>query len=226
LATALKSAWERFEADPGARVAILSGAGKAFSAGRDISEGAVDDSVPFQTHQAHPENGAKIFKPIIGAIHGYTLGWGFVSGVRSCDITIAGESTLLGFPEARAGIALNPFEYVPYLPFKVSLEFALLAWRGGKLMDAHRAYQLGLVNEVVPDDELQATALKWAELLKKIPPLYIRSVKYGHYRSVETDAHRREREYIDYVWPQEMSADLEEARVAFRERRDPNFSRS
>jgi len=223
LADALKNAWEEFEGDPSAKVAILSGKGTAFSAGRDISPGAVDDRVPFQTHQAHPENGVKIFKPIVGAVHGYVLGWGFVAGVKCCDITVAAESALIGFPEARAGIAIHPYEYVPYLPFKVSLELALLAWRDGKMMSAQRAFQLGLVNEVVPDDQLMAAAIKWAELLKRIPPLYIKSVKYGHYKSVQTDAHRHEREYIDFIWTQEMSTDLQEARAAFKERREPKF---
>ena len=226
MAHALKAAWENFEADPDARVAILSGTGKAFSAGRDIAAGAVDESIPFLTHQAHPENGVKVFKPIVGAIHGYTLGWGFVAGIKDCDITIAAESTLLGFPEARAGIAINPYEYVPYMPFKMSLEFSLLAWKDGRMMGAQRAYQLGLVNEVVPDEELQAAALRWAELLKKIPPLYIKSVKRGHYKAVQTTASRHEREYLEYVWPQETSADIKEAREAFKARREPKFSGS
>jgi len=65
--------------------------------------------------------------------------------------------------------------------FKISLEFMLLAWDGGRIMSAQRAYELGLVNKVAPDAQLMDEATRWAEMLKKIPPLYIKSVKYGHY---------------------------------------------
>src|SRR3546814_16743893 len=91
-----------------------------------------------------PENGINVFKPIVGVIHGYALGAGYNLGVRCCDITIAGESALLGYPESRAGIAIRPLEYTPHMPFKLSLEFALMAWKGGRLIDAERAFQIGL----------------------------------------------------------------------------------
>lgn len=223
MADALREMWVTFEQDPEVLVGIMRGAGRAFCAGRDITPGAVDPKVPFQTHRAHPDNGRKVFKPIIAAVHGYVLGAGYALGVKSADITIAAESTLIGYPEARAGIAIRPLEYVPYLPFKVSLELAMLAWKGGRMMDAKRAYELGLVNAVVPDDQLDAEALRWAELLKQIPPLYIRAVKRGHYHAVQTQDRTNEHEYIDYVWPQEQSEDLKEARTAFLEKRNPSF---
>ncbi|WP_345245536.1 enoyl-CoA hydratase/isomerase family protein [Pigmentiphaga soli] len=224
MADALRDMWKEFERDPQVRVGILSGAGKAFCAGRDISPGAVDPAVPFQTHQALPENGVKVFKPIVAAIHGYALGAGYVLGIRHCDISIAAESAVLGFPEAKAGVAIKPLEYKPFMPFKASLEFALLGWQGGRLVGARRAYELGLVNAVVPDAELHAEALRWAGLLKQIPPLYVRAVKRGHYAAARTKAHDDEHEYLDYVWPQEQSEDLQEARRAFLEKRAPNFT--
>ena len=170
-----------------------------------------------------PENGVKVFKPLVGLIHGYTLGAGYNLGVRCCDITIAGDSTLIGFPESRAGIAIRPVEYTPHMPFKLSLEFALLAWQGGRLIDAERAMQIGLVNAVVPDEKLDEEALRWVTLLLKIPPLYIRSVKRGHYKAVRTKNQDDEREYLDYVWPQEISDDVREARSAHLEKRVPKF---
>jgi enoyl-CoA hydratase/carnithine racemase len=224
LADALRDMWVKFEADPEVRVGILKGNGRAFCAGRDITPGAVDPNVPFQTHQAHPENGTKVFKPIIGAVHGYVMGAGYALGIRSCDITIAADSTLIGYPESRAGIAIQPLEYTPYMPFKQSLEFAMLAWKGGRPMSAERAYQMGLVNAVVPEEELYRESVRWANMLKEIPPLYIRAVKRGHYQAVETDSRRRELEYLEYVWPQERSDDLKEARKAFLEKRSPAFT--
>lgn len=224
LANALREVWTRLEQDQAAKVAILSGAGKSFCAGRDVSPGAVDDGVPFLINRANPRNGETVFKPIVGAVHGNVMGAGFALGVKSCDITIAADTAMFAYPEARVGLAITPPQYTPYLPFKVSLEFALLAWKGGRPLDAQRAYSLGLVNTVVPESDLLTEAKRWAELLKEVPPLYIRAVKRGHYQAVRTRVQRREEEYMDFVWPQEKSQDLKEAGASFREKRKPKFT--
>ena len=91
-------------------------------------------------------------------------------------------------------------------------------------MDAKRAYDLGVVNRVVPETELMDEAVKWAKLLMKIPPLYIKSVKYGLYTQIERKLVSDEREYIDYILPQETSQDRLEAVAAFREKRAPKFT--
>ena len=228
LADALNNTWSRFEADTSAKVAILSGAGRAFSAGADLGrDGSPRDDVripwAIRVHRAYPQNGVTVFKPIIGAVHGYALGGGWALAVRGCDITIAGESAIFGFPESRVGISIPPVDYLPYLPFKASLEFMLLAWNGGEMLDARRAHDLGMVNRVVPDSELMNEAIRWAEMLKKIPPMYIKAVKYGHYKAVESKTVRDEREYLSFIWPQETSEDSREGRHAFREKREPRF---
>lgn len=223
LSDALRETWRRFEQDPDALIAILSGAGRSFCAGADITPGATNPEVPYQVHQAYPANGITIFKPIIGAVHGYVLGSGYALGIRGSDLTIAAESALIGFPEPKAGIAMQPIDYLPYMPFKISLEFMMLAWNGGQIMTAQRAYEVGLVNKVVPDTELMSEATRWAEMLKEIPPLYIRSVKYGHYRGNTLGFLAQEREYIDFVHPQVISEDAREGRRAFLEKRKPIF---
>ena len=224
LSDALRETWIRFEADPSAKVAILTGAGKHFCAGADVSPGAIDRDIPFQVHQGYPQNGITVFKPIVGAIKGYTLGAGYALAVRGCDITIAGESMLIGFPEARIGTPLPPIEYLPYMPFKISLEFMLLTWNGGRIMDAQRAYEVGLVNKVVADEQLMDEAVRWAELLKKIPPLYIKSVKYGHYKTTDNKVRVDEREYILFTHLQEVSRDRQEGLQSFQQRREPKFT--
>jgi enoyl-CoA hydratase/carnithine racemase len=227
LADSLNDSWTRFEADNEAKVAILSAAGKAFCAGADIAgSGPSDDlRIPWaiRVHRAYPQNGVTVFKPIVGAVHGYALGAGWALAVRGCDITIAGESAMFGFPESRVGIAIPPIDYLPYIPFKASLEFMLLAWNGGEMLDARRAHELGMVNRVVPDADLMNEAIRWADKLKKIPPMYIKSVKYGHYKAVESKTVRDEREYLNFIWPQEKSEDSREGRRAFKERREPRF---
>lgn len=223
LSDALREAWERFEKDPDTLVAILSGAGQSFCAGADITPGATNPEVPYQVHQSYPQNGITVFKPIISAVHGYVLGSGYALGIRGSDLTIAAESALIGFPEPKAGIAMQPIDYLPYMPFKISLEFMMLAWNGGQIMNAQRAYEVGLVNKVVPDPELMSEAIRWAEMLKEIPPLYIRSVKYGHYRGNTLGFLAQEREYINFVYPQVISEDVREGRRAFQEKRKPHF---
>lgn len=220
---ALRDIWKRYEADSEAQVAILKANGKAFSVGVDLTDDDRKTSKPWQYHETYPLNGLSMFKPIIGAVKGYTLGLGYIISVLGCDLTIAAESATFGYPEGKAGVSQIPPNYTPYVPFKVYLEFLLLSWKGGRMMDARRAYEVGFVNEVVPDDELEAEALRWAEMLKRVPPLYIKSVKYGLYNETERLVRKTEREYVDYVYPQEISEDKQEALRAFVEKRQPDF---
>jgi enoyl-CoA hydratase len=220
---ALRDAWKRFESDPKALVAILSGNGKSFSVGVDLTDEDRKTGKPWQYHEAYPLNGISLFKPVIGAVRGYVLGQGYLIGVWGCDITIASDNATFGYPEGKAGVSQVPPQYVPYMPFKIALEFMLLSWKGGRMMNAQRAYEVGLVNRVVPDSELMDEAVRWAELLKGVPPLFIKSVKYGYYTGTERASRKTEREYVDFILTQEESQDKQEAIRAFIEKREPHF---
>jgi enoyl-CoA hydratase/carnithine racemase len=220
---ALRDTWKRFENDPEARVAILSGEGKSFSVGVDLTGEDRKTGKPWQYHEAYPLNGISLFKPIVGVVRGYALGQGYIIAVTGCDITVASDNAIFGYPESRAGVSQIPPQYVPYMPFKIALEFMLLSWKGGRLMSAQRAYDVGLVNAVVSDAELSNEAVKWAELLKEVPPMFVRSVKYGYYTQTERSGRKVEREYVDFVLPQELSDDKQEAIRAFIEKRKPHF---
>lgn len=222
MADALKACWVRLEADETAQVGLLCAEGDHFSVGKDIKE-REDPSIPYRLHMAYPPNGRGLFKPLISAVQGYVMGGAYAFAIRGCDLTIAADDTQLGFPEAKVGIAIPPIGYAPYMPFKVSLEFMMLAWKGGNFMPAERAYQLGLVNAVVPRDKLMEEAMVWAERLREVPPLYIRSIKYGHYKSAELRYLENERDYVDFIWPQMVSEDKQEAIESFRDRRPPVF---
>ena len=220
---ALRDAWQRFEADSDARVAILAGNGKSFSVGVDLTGADREASKPWQYHEAYPRNGTEIFKPIVAAVRGYVLGQGYMIAVTGCDITVASENAIFGYPEGKAGVSQVPPQYVPYMPYKIALEFMLLSWKGGRMMSARRAYEVGLVNAVVPDEQLADEAVRWAEMLKGVPPLFIKSVKYGYYNGTERSARKTEREYVGFIFPQEQSQDRLEAIKAFKEKREPRF---
>ena len=212
----LSKTWDRFEEDPDSKVAILSGAGRAFCGGADITPGALE---PGTVRRAFPVNGIQVLKPIIGAVHGLAMGAGSGLAIRGCDLTIAAEDAQFGFPEARVGRVGGIIEYSPYMTFKHSMEFYLL----GTWFDAQKAYEVGLVNKVVPMAELMDTAIDWAERLKKLAPLSLRIIKYGMYKIMDTPVAQAEREFKKFVQTQFDSEDFKEGARAFQEKRDPEF---
>jgi enoyl-CoA hydratase/carnithine racemase len=214
--TELSKTWDRFEEDPEATVAILSGAGKAFCGGADITPGALE---PGTVRRSYPINGIQVLKPIIGAIHGLAMGAGAQLAIRGCDLTVAADDIQLGFPEGRAGRVGGIIEYRPYMTFKQSMEFYLL----GSWFDAKKAYEVGLVNKVVPKAELMDTAISLAEKLKKLAPLSLRIIKYGMYKIMDTPTAQAEREFKKFVQIQFDSEDYKEGARAFQEKREPKF---
>lgn len=222
----IAEAWKRFEQEKEVFVAILSGNGKAFSAGADQSEKNRNQQA---FEEATRANGVTVFKPIIGAIHGFALGIGYLMAVRSCDLTIAAESARFGFPEPRLGYApVSP--YMPYMPFKRSLQMALLTGDRDDFIDAQTAYEWGLVNKVVPDAELMPEAIKWAERIKKNAPLTNKAIKYSHYRAAarmageaRTLAIEQQYEFEYFMRPQQESEDRKEGMRAYIEKREPRF---
>ena len=229
LSIELGKTWKQFESDIEARVAIVQGAGNAFCVGQDIDvdvasikPGDVDKMVA-DLRKAFPPNGIRVFKPIVGAIHGFALGAGFSLAIHGCDLTVAAAGTKFGFPESRVGVVGGIVEYLPYMPFKISLELLMTA----NYMSAERAYEIGMINKVVALPDLLLEAVKIAEVLKKNAPLTLRAIKYAQYKAVDNKMAkiRREatKEFDEYVRPQFYSEDIKEGTMAFIEKRDPRF---
>lgn len=223
----LVALWTEIEADDRVHVAVLSAAGKHFCAGADMApgEGDLTGALPgIRQHLTYIGNGLDRFKPVVGVVQGYALGAGYLLATRGCDVVVATEDARFGYPEGPAGIALSPLEYLPYMPFKLSLEFMLLAWKDGKILDARRAHEIGLINKVASAETAFDEAIAYAELLKNVPPLFIKSVKHGHYRSVQSRTAQAERDYMAFVLPQARSEDAREALLARQEKRAPRFT--
>ena len=168
-----------FRDDPDLWVGIITGAGeKAFSAGADIKE-----TLPFvREHRGAPwaippipMRGLDIWKPLIAAINGFALGGGLEIALI-CDIRIASENASFGTPEIGLGLipAWGGTQRLPrMIPWCKAAEILLM----GRPIDAQEAYRIGLVNKVVPPEEVMSTAKEWAEVICQAGPLAVRAAK-------------------------------------------------
>ena len=172
----LIDAFKRVDADEDVRVAILTGAGKVFVGGADLNELSVMSALDYLDYgnlynvlnRLIREGG----KPVIGAVNGHALGGGNVM-ILSCDIIVASERAKFAVPEINLGI----FGGASVLPRLVgryqAAEMVLL----GEAYTAQKAYELGLVNRVVPPEEVVSTAQSIAEGIRAKSPLAVRMAK-------------------------------------------------
>ena len=182
----LQHAWKKFRDDEAAFVAIFTGAGdKAFSAGWDLNDAAALESLgnydQFRV-ACHNSEGYcgytkkfDIFKPIICAVNGYA----FAAGLESCllgDIRIASENAQFGVTERRWNIVAGDGLCVR-LPLAVGYARAMELIITGKRIDAQEAYRIGLVNEVVSQDQLMVRAREMAHQICELPQGSIRTDK-------------------------------------------------
>lgn len=217
----LLAAFERFNADADARVLVLTGSGdKAFCAGADLKEMS-ETAMRVPPPGFIPQIGRTISvdKPVIGALNGVCLAGGFLLA-QSCDLLIAAEHATLGITEVLVGRG-SPWA-VPLttmVPRAVVLEILLT----GKPLTAQRAYDVGLVNEVVPMSELAATAQAWGERIAANAPLSVAAAKRTAYlltSGVLPEAF----DAAEELWrPVYESRDAQEGPLAFREKRPPRW---
>lgn len=228
VAAALAAAFTRADEDPEIWTVVLTGSGdRAFCAGADLKAVFRGEEVH---DPAHPEFGFAgvvrhdISKPVIAAVDGLALGGGFEI-VLHCDLAVAGESAVFGFPEARVGkmaAAGGAFRIGRQIPPKLAAELLYTATP----IDAARALELGLVNEVVADGEALTAALALAERINRNSPLSVRASK----RTLLGVDRGRARDAEDWRRIAEAdaellrSADAEEGVRAFVEKREPRWT--
>ena len=172
LVEALVDALDAAIADPRIRVIVLEGAGRAFSAGYDLTEeleGGVGGPVGWRRLLAvDVEATLRVLdcpKPVIAQIHGYALAGGLELAM-ACDLIVAAEGTQVGEPEIRYGSAPVTL-LMPYLIGQKKTRELLLT---GDLIDAVEAERIGLINRVVPSDRLAAEVDGLADRLARTPP--------------------------------------------------------
>ncbi len=181
------------DGDDAVRVVILTGAGRAFSAGFDISGESADgdgreiyERQPDEWRQSLKQNIDtflliwNLSKPVIAAINGYALA-GACELAQLCDIKIASSEAVLGEPEIRFGTG------PPLLitPFSVGLAKAKELLLTGDMIDAHEAERLGMINRVVPPDRLMEECERTARKLTKIAQVGLKLNKIAVNRALE-----------------------------------------
>jgi len=219
----LRAAAERANADAGVQAVVLSGEGRAFSAGADLAEGLppLVQRVLDEEYKPALLAIAGSPKPWIAAVNGAAAGIG-ASFAMACDLVVMAANAY--FYQAFMAIGLVPdggatFHLVRQLGPKRAFEMIV----DGEKMGAERCVALGLANRVVPDDEVVAEALRWASSLARKAPLALRYSKEALREAQARDL----AEMISYEAKLQnltlMSEDAREGVTAFLEKRPPVF---
>ena len=220
----LAGVFDDFAADPDAWVAIITGEGRAFSAGNDLkyqAEGGDRSAAP-KSGFAGLTNRYDLAKPVIAAVNGVAMGGGFEIAL-ACDLIIAAESALFALPEPRVGLAALAGG-LHRLPREIGTKQALGMILTGRRVSAAEGQSLGFVNEVVPDGEVVDAAKRWAAQILECSPMSIRASKEAVYQGLNHAGVQAAYEgKYDAVKAMVTSEDFIEGPKAFAEKRAPNW---
>ena len=220
--TELASAMTAFKDDTGVRAIVLTGAGeKSFVAGADINELAVLSPVE---GKEHARRGQSIFdtieqlgKPVIAAINGFALGGGCELAM-ACTLRLAADTAKFGQPEINLGL-IPGYAGSQRLPRLVGKGAALEILLTGDMINAPRAYEIGLVNRVVPAAELLAEAKKLAQTLASKAPIAVRYILDAVHQGLDSPFAQGEYLETSLFGTIASSADMREGTRAFLEKR-------
>ena len=225
----LEAELDRLDHDEGVRAIVLMGAGeRAFVAGADISEfPALREAAAEEGGSARgiQKLGARMDaarKPFVAAIHGFCLGGGLELAM-CCDIRVASEDAQLGQPEIKLGL-IPGGGGTQRLPRLVGLGRALLLNMTGEFIDARTAYDWGLVERVVPKEELVDTARGLAKTIAERSPVAIAVLRELARTTRDLPLEEGLRREADGFRRCLASEDGAEGVAAFLEKREPQFT--
>lgn len=225
----LSDVLQQANVDPEVRCIILTGAGRGFCSGLDLkAQSNGSDSVGsrrgyqlFDLHNSPPIVINRMDKPMLCALNGAAAGYGMDMAL-GCDIRIASDQSKLGAVFAKRGVLPESGGcwYLPrLLGWAKAAEVAFL----GEVLDAQRCLELGLVNRVVPHDDLMAETMKMARKIANNAPLSVQSTK----RMMRLGMEEPFEAAVDHIYlqllPLFQSEDFKEGIAAFAERREPAF---
>jgi len=233
----LANAWRRFNDDTEAWVAIVTGVGRNFMSGADLKtyipqitalQSQIVDGNVTEIDGCQLRDGTdavlrslRIYKPIIAAVNGPCVAGG-MEMLGGVDIRVATEHATFGVMEPKRGLFAGGGTTVR-LPRQVSFPAAMEFLLTAEAFPAARALELGLLNEIVAEDDLQARAEEWARRITVNAPLAVQATKESVLRGLALDqkaAFKLEAEFAGKIFQTE---DAKEGPKAFAEKRPPQW---
>ena len=219
VAEGIAAALERLDSDDALRVGILTGAGGTFCAGMDLKAFVSGEFPQIEGRGFGGMTERSAEKPLIAAVEGYALAGGCELAI-ACDLIIAADNAKFGIPEVKRGLvaAAGGLVRLPsQIPYRVAMELALT----GDHYDAKRMYEVGLINEIVPEGQALEGAKKLAARIACNGPLATAATKkiMQEYKTWPHDEiWQRQQAIMDPVF---SSEDAIEGATAFAEKRSP-----
>ena len=221
----LGEAIDQFDGEDDSFVAIITGAGRAFCAGRDLKERASDNSEGIQARASasmtpeSPYMWPRTWKPMIAAVNGFALAGGW-SIAQMCDLRLASEDAKLGITETKWSL-MPPFGTI--LPKMVPLSAVLELVFTAEPITAQRAYDIGFLNKVVPAEQLMDEAMALAQKIAENAPLAVQYFKELAYRGLNMST--QDISSLTYHMYDQLltTEDSKEGPLAFAEKRKPRW---
>jgi enoyl-CoA hydratase len=221
LAEGVAAAMDRLDSDDSIRVAILTGAGGTFCSGMDLKAFVTGETPNVEGRGFAGLTEATPRKPLIAAVEGYALAGGLELAI-SCDLIVAADDAKFGIPEVKRGLAAAAGGLIKLprqIPKRLAMELALT----GDFIGAQRAYDIGLINEVVPAGTALDAAKALAARIVANGPLAVAISKQVILQSEDWSADEMWQKQQELTMPVFISEDAIEGSVAFAEKRAPNW---
>jgi enoyl-CoA hydratase/carnithine racemase len=220
----LGSALEGIAGDPAARVVVLAAAGTVFCAGHDLGEMVGQDEAEYQrlfglcSHVMQQLR--RLAQPVIARVHGLATASG-CQLVAACDLVVAADTAAFATPGVKIGLfCTTPMvPLVRAVPAKPALEMLLT----GKPITAQRAYELGLVNRVVPSEQLDAAVQEYVDAILASSPETVRLGKAAFYDQLALDEPTAYDRATCVMTGNALQQDAQEGMRAFLEKRRPQW---
>ncbi|MCV7089129.1 enoyl-CoA hydratase/isomerase family protein [Mycobacterium interjectum] len=225
----LESAWADLEADPDVRVIVNTANGKAFCTGMDVVQVARDKDA-MRRHSRRTRDAelkisswhCQVWKPVIAAVNGVCAGGG-LHLVADADIVIAAEEASFVDPHVSLGQAVA-YEAITLLRKSPMEAITRMALSGrGEHISAKRAYELGILSEVVPADKLRTAARRLAAAIATNSPTAMRVTKKALWHSLEVGMTQARTDAADEIWRLRNHPDHSEGAQAWRDKRTPRW---
>ena len=216
------------DADPGVRVIVVAGDGdKAFISGADISQfEKLRGTAEAQADYGRVVEAAYLApmlcsKPVVARIHGICIGGG-LGFAAACDIRIASDKTVFRMPAARLGLGYSPSGVKHFMDL-IGAANTLDIFVSARKFDAKEAQRMGFVSQVYPVAELEQKVAEYCKLVAENAPLTVAAAKFAVVQGLKDAQDRDMATAMKMVQTCFSSADHKEGRIAFMEKRTPNF---